>query len=116
MGAPSGSTNTNRDTTEVNKGSAPDPAPQAGLTSSGSPELRAPVAGNDTGNTLVLRAVTDCGGSDGLRSRRSYPNDLQPWRPPMLFQYSKVWAAYISTLVLGIRGLKWVKPVLNFEF
>ncbi|CAN0418343.1 unnamed protein product, partial [Ectocarpus sp. 8 AP-2014] len=49
MGAPSGSTNTNRGTTEFNKGSAPNPAPQAGLTSSGSPELRAPAAGNDTG-------------------------------------------------------------------
>ncbi|CBN79756.1 conserved unknown protein [Ectocarpus siliculosus] len=58
MGAPSGSTDTNRGTTEFNKGSAPDPAPQAGLTSSGSPEDPGKAGGHFSKETIILEPTS----------------------------------------------------------
>lgn len=40
--------------------------------------------------TLALRATTTDGAGLEAPKSNSYPNDLQPWKPPMLFQFCKV--------------------------
>lgn len=73
------------------------------------PELQ--TSASETGaanNNLILRATTTCGGglrggSDGLIN--DYPNDLQSWKPPMLFQFCKVCTLPIEKTPTRRKGL-----------
>lgn len=63
---------------------------RVGPGASSPPELQSPKSETDGDLNMLTRqtALARRGGSDGTKG--TYPNDLQPWKPPMLFQFCKV--------------------------